>query len=101
MDFQENQLLILLKKYPDRKPVVIKPSKKSRLPELKKDKYLLPNEMQIGNVILIIRKEISLKPQEALFLLINNKLLSNTTTISEAFEGGLIKIEYTIENTFG
>jgi len=101
MDSEKNQLLVLLKKYPDRKPVVIKPSKKSRLPELKKDKYLLPNEMQIGNVILIIRKEIFLKPQEALFLLINNKLLSNTTTISEAFEGGLIKIEYTIENTFG
>lgn len=101
MDSGKNQLLILLKKYPDRKPAVITPSKKSRLPYLKKNKYLLPNEMQIGNVLGIIRKEIFLKPQEALFLLVNNKLLSNTTTVSEAFEGEVINIEYTIENTFG
>ena len=101
MDSEKNQLLVLLKKYPYKKPVIIVPSKKSRLPELKKNKYLLPNEMQISNVIGIIRKEIFLKPQEALFLLINNKLLSNTTTISEAFDGNIIKIEYTLENTFG
>lgn len=101
MDSQENQLLMLLKKYPDRKAAVITPSKKSKLPELKKNKFLLPNEMQIGNILSIIRKEIFLKPQEALFLLINNKLVSNTATVSEVFEGEIIKIEYTIENTFG
>lgn len=97
----------VLLKYPDRKPVICEKSKKdSKLPDIDKKKYLVHNELSIGQFIYVIRKRMNLRPEEAIFLFINNKIISTTSTIQEIYyqekdEDGFLYIEYAKENVFG
>jgi GABA(A) receptor-associated protein len=97
----------VMNKYPDRKPVIIEKMTNSKLPDLPQKKYLLPDEMQFSQVAVIIRKNIKLEPNEALFIMVNNHLVSNSRIISEIYneysnkDDSLLYIMYTTENTFG
>ncbi len=98
---------ILRKKYPKRIPVIIKKSStKSNLPDINNKKYLVPNDLTLGQFLFVIRKNIQISPETALYIFINNKLLPNSYTMNMAYEenkseDGFLYIEYTGENTFG
>ena len=54
----------------------------------------------------IIRKRIKLKPEEALFVIVNNNLVSSSEQINSVYEkhkdeDGFLYVIYTSENTFG
>lgn len=46
----------ILKKYPDRVPVIVEKAPKSRLKDLDKSKYLVPRELTLGQFYFLIRK---------------------------------------------
>ena len=93
----------ILKRHPDKIPTLISPKKgKPQLPELPKNKYLLPKDMTINQVVYIIRRHLSIKPETAIIIFVNNELFPNNKQLSEIIiPGQLNYITYTLENTFG
>ena len=95
-------------KYPERYPIIVEKSKfcKKKI-TLTKKKYLAPKDLTIGEFIYVIRKRVVLKPEEAIYLFINdNNLISPNKLLSEIFnqfvdEDGFLYINYATENTFG
>lgn len=95
----------LLKRYPDRIPVIVNPID-NKQPQIDKHKYLVPKDMLLSQFIYIIKSRlINFKSDEALFLFIDNSLPRNTETMIELYERhkieGYLNIKYGIENTFG
>lgn len=97
----------VLAKYPDRKPIIcLKSNNAYDLPDIDKKKYLVPNDLTIGQFIYVIRQRMKLRPDEAIFLFINNKIMSTTSIIGQIYHeekdpDGFLYIEYAKENVFG
>ena len=97
-------------KFPDRIPIIVEKSVNSTLKDLEKKKYLVPKDFSVGQFIFTLRKMISLKPEEAIFmyvkkgkktsLLNTSSLLSNIYSMYQSDDGFLYFI-YDSENTFG
>merc|ERR1712088_1013047 len=55
------------RKYPNQVPVIVEKAPKARLGDLDKKKYLVPSALTVGQFYFLIRKRISLRPEDALF----------------------------------
>lgn len=93
-------------KYPHRVPIIVEKAKNCILSEPDKTKYLVPNDMNISQFVYIIRRRIHLKPEEALFITINNMLPESNVPLFQIYEkykdkDGFLYITYSSENTFG
>ena len=96
----------IIDKYPNRVPVIVTKNNKCKLKGIDKNKYLVPNDMTIGQFVYTIRKRLELKPELALFFFINNKVVATSSIIldiynNEKSEDGFLYIKYQDENTFG
>ena len=98
----------LLEKYPDRKPVIIeKKQTEKNLKDITKNRYLLPNEMKLSDLIFIIRRHIEVTSEQSIFIFVNGHLVPSNSIISEIYnsyknnDDQLLYIMYTTENTFG
>lgn len=97
----------VLAKYPDRVPIICeKLFNQKNLFNIDKKKYLVPRDLTIGQFIYVIRKRLFLSPEEALFLFINNEIISGTSIIGDVYENkkdtdGFLYVKYSKENTFG
>merc|ERR1712096_491894 len=69
------------RKYPDRVPVIVEKSPKARIGDLDKKKYLVPSDLTVGQFYFLIRKRISLRPEDALFFFVNNMIPPTSTTM--------------------
>jgi GABA(A) receptor-associated protein len=98
----------LLKKYPDRVPVIIRRNPNDKiLRDIDKEKYLIPKNLQVSEIYVIIRKKITLDSKQALFIFVGNGVLvPMNVSIEEIYNSyknndGFLYIIYTAENTFG
>lgn len=97
----------ILTKYADKVPLIVTKSKKTQLQNIDKNKFLVPNDMTLGQFLIVIRKRIKLKPEESLFMLVKDKsLIEASKTLSEVYneykdEDGFLYITYCGENVFG
>ena len=97
----------LSKKYPGRIPVfVFRLKDTTDIPEISKHKYLVPSDLTVGNFIYLIRKQLKLTPERALYVFIGNTLPMSSLTMGEIYqipksEDGSLRMFYTSENTFG
>ena len=101
-----NESKKIIQKYPDRIPIIVTKNNKSKIKDIDKNKYLVPNDMTIGQFIYTIRKRLKLEPHLALFFFINNKVAATSSLLSEIYnneknEDGFLYITYQDENTFG
>ena len=115
-------------RYSDRLPVIVERAPNSDVPAVDKSKYLIPREMTMGQLVWVLRKRISLAPEQAIFVFVNsscdalpsasapgarrthhvllhrlpasNALLSNVY-LKHKDEDGFLYIRYSGENTFG
>lgn len=104
-DERFNESQNVLKKYPDRIPIICEPLSKL-LPSIDKTKYLVPWDLTIGQYIWVIRQRLKLHSEEALFLLINGHILPTNAIIGHIYHDykdndGFLYCVYTKENTFG
>lgn len=93
-----------IEKYPDRIPVFVQPAKSCKLPLIKKTKYLIPYDFTVAQFMNVLRKNISLKPSQALFIFINNQIVPPTFTFGTIKNNNnkpYIYIEYNEEDTYG
>lgn len=97
----------ILTRYPDRVPVRIDRSESSNVPDLDKNKYLVPRDMTLGQFVYVIRKRINLNETQAIFVFVNNSILPPTSSMMGQLydehknDDKLLYIVYSGENTFG
>jgi len=101
-----NEFERIKNKYPNRIPIIVEKKKDSELPDIDKSKFLVQKDMIINQFIYIIRKKINLKPNEAIFVTINNQMCISNQSLSEIYDkhkndDGFLYITYSSENTFG
>lgn len=101
---------LIIKKYPDRIPVICEKNDykntASENIELDKRKYLVPNNLTLGQFQFVVRKRMKLSPEKGLFFFINNVVPNATAPISELYnlfheDDNFLYITYSSENVFG
>jgi GABA(A) receptor-associated protein len=93
-------------KYADRIPVICEKDERSDIPDIDKKKYLVPQDLTVGQFVYVIRKRIKLSSEKAIFIFINNVLPPTAALMSKIYadhkdEDGFLYVQYSGENTFG
>jgi len=99
----------ILSTYPDRVPIIVEKSnnKNSKaLPDIDKKKFLCPGDITVGQFQFVIRKRLKLEAEQALFILIRDKLPPSSALLSSVYqdykdEDGFLYVVYATENVFG
>ena len=107
--FQERkeQSSRVLEKYPDRIPVICEKNyKNTNTPVIDKNKYLIPNDLTVGQFMYVIRKRLLLTPEKAIYFFIKGMIPPTSQYIYDIYDNykdddGFLYINYSCENTFG
>ncbi len=76
------------------------------IPNLPRHKYLVNDNISLGELIWNIRCQLNLSPEKVLFIFVNNTLPNTTTLLSDLYsihksQDGALRMTYTSEHTFG
>lgn len=98
---ESNRIMV---KYPERIPIICEPKDKKII--LSKKKFLVPRDLTTQQFLNVLRKHTELKPQEAMFVFVNNNIPANMMTMNELYkneknEDGFLYFVVSLENTFG
>ena len=94
-------------KYPDRVPVICERHvSNTTSPDIDKTKYLVPQDLTIGQFMYVIRKRLKLNASEALYLFANGHMMTCSNTVGVAYDNykdsdGFLYLKYSKESTFG
>ena len=98
----------IMAKYPDRIPVLVSKNEQSQTtPDIDKKRYLVPNDLTIGQFLYVIRKRIKLSSDKGLFLFINGEIVATNETVGATYDelhdkyDGFLHAVYSCENVFG
>ena len=108
-DKRKTESARIIQKYPDRRPIVCERFLKSSssTPELDKTKFLVFENMTMGQFCFVIRKRMKMSAEQSLYLFMpNNTLVPISNTVKEVYDShadadGFLYINYSLENTFG
>lgn len=104
LEKRQEQSQSVIKKYPNRIPIICDVSKK--LPSLDKHKYLIPDDLKTESFMHVIRRRIQLPPENAMYFFVNNKLLQANNFMGVIYEkhkdeDGFLYVYVCAESTFG
>ena len=96
----------ILKKYPDRVPIIIEKHKNSNISEIDKNKYLVPVNLTVGQLVYVIRRRLKLEKETALFIFCNDILPPTSSLVIDIYneykdDDKFLYITYSSENAFG
>ena len=98
----------ILEKYPGRLPFIVEraQSAKSTIPLIQKKKYLVPADLTMSQFLSIIRRNISVTPDIAIYIFCNNTLLPSHMLMKDIYNlykesDGFAYMIYMGESTFG
>lgn len=94
----------IMEKHPGKIPLIIESNRNKDLPPI--HKFIIPNELTVGQVVYMLRKRIKLNEKEAIYVFFNNHLVNTNTLMSEVYHqhkeaDGIVYAVYAKENTFG
>ena len=108
LERRKSQCNKILQNHPDKIPVILEKDKNCTLNKPIKTKYILSKEVTMAEFIKIIREKLELKPERALFFLVNGK---NSVTMTEDLgniyskfkdqEDGFLYMTYSEEIVYG
>ena len=94
--------------YPDKVPIIVEKSRniRSDIPDINKNKYLVPRTISFGQFVFVIRRQLELSPDKALFMFINNALIPSSVMMGDIYNtyvepDGFVYAVYTSESVFG
>ena len=103
-----NESTRIMDMYPDRLPIICERFEKASrdCPFIDKKKYLIPNDLTVGQFMYVIRNRLKLPPEKALFLFIDDTIPTTSQCLDLIYrlhkdKDGFLYISYTFENTFG
>tara|TARA_B100000900_G_C20237610_1_gene576531 strand:+ start:148 stop:510 length:363 start_codon:yes stop_codon:yes gene_type:complete len=106
-DKRKSESKRILERYPDRYPIIVeKDSNCKVLPDIDKNKYLVPQDLTIGQFSYVIRKRLKIKEETAIFLF-HEQTLPPTSEMLQTFlkdkqePDGFYYFTYSGENAFG
>jgi len=93
-------------KYPDRIPVIVEKQQTSDITVIDKNKFLVPNDLTVGQFVYVIRKRMKMPPEKAIFVFVNNQIPLQSSLMSSVYDeykdkDGFLYMLYASENTFG
>tara|TARA_B100001093_G_C26364569_1_gene816014 strand:+ start:318 stop:674 length:357 start_codon:yes stop_codon:yes gene_type:complete len=93
-------------KYPGRSCIIVDRADDHTAPPIDKHKFLVPDDITMGQFTYVIRKRLKINPEKAIFVFINKKLPQSSMLMSEIYsqnkdEDGFLYMVYSSENTFG
>ena len=100
----------VIAKYPQRIPVIVEADNNMNQEQcliMSKKKYLVPNDINVGQFLFIIRKRIKLPPEKALFIFVGqNHLVATSCSMARAHcehknKDQFLYMTVATENTFG
>ena len=102
--FNDKTSSTLREKHSDRIPVLV--SRLYNNLDMKKTKFLVPIDLTMGQLQYVFRRSLKLNESEAIFIFINNKILSTTSDLTSAVydkynKNGYLYVSISKENTFG
>lgn len=105
-DDRKTQALDIIKKYPERCPVIVTKDLNCSLPDLSTHKFLVPRDITVSQFIHTIKNRNNLDSTVALFVFINNTIPSTSQRMGNIYkkyksDDYFLYIQYTSENTFG
>ena len=99
---------IVLQNYKDCIPVIVQKNETCEtLADMQQKQFLVPRDLTIGQFLFVIRRKIEMKPEQAIFFLVNNTLPLTSSTMGEIYEAyhdaedGFLYCFYMQEKTFG
>lgn len=105
---RKDEVMKIKNRFPNKVPLIVEKYHKERnLPTLEKKKYLVPQEITMSQFMVIIRNRMRIKPNQALYLIINNRsMLSMSLTMAQAYEyygdeDGFLYVTYASQEVFG
>lgn len=92
-------------KYPERVPIIVE-SNDTTIPKIDKKKFLVPNDITVGQFMYVIRKRIKLKSTIALYIFINGRIPKSSDLLQNIDndyrdDDGFLYVIYAGEKTFG
>lgn len=94
----------ILRRYQDRVPIILIPSKHI---QLKKKKFLCPKDLTVGQFLMCARKYVTIHSHQGLFLFTENGTLPSVSQLTSQLyhenqnEDGFIYLYVSLEHTFG
>ena len=104
---RREEAISIKQKFPDRIPIICeRASRNADVPLISKCKFLAPAQMTIGQFMYVIRRNLSLPPEKALFLFVGASLPTTQTLVRELYadyadEDGFLYMKYSGESVFG
>lgn len=95
----------ILSKYPNRIPVIVERANKS-IKQIDRKKYLVPQDLTIGQFIYVIRQRMKLESHESIYVFANGNLPPTSMLMAEIYnknkdDDKFLYITYCAESTFG
>lgn len=95
----------VMNNHPTCRPVIVEPYGKTNV-TIDKSKYLVNEDLTIGQFLYVLRKKLKLPPEKALFLFVEGALVPSSVHIKVVYaykrdKDGFLYMNYGFENAFG
>ncbi len=92
--------------HPNKVPVILERAPSAEVPDIDKNKYLLPRDFTVANFLEVIRKRTNLTREQALFVYVDGTVPASNAMFGSIYEhhkdkDGFLYVVYTGESSFG
>lgn len=106
VDERVKQFQKVMETHPNKIPVILEKASTAEVPDVDRNKYLLPREFTVANFLDVIRKRTNLGKEQAIFIYVNGTVPASNAMFGSIYEqhkdsDGFLYIVYTGESSFG